>query len=221
MDDISQDFSDDDWGPPGKEPRFGLEKFEDFKSHYENYMNEIGIACSAVDNAKLLSAYNMIESRLGQPLFVFGNGGSAAIASHFCADYNKNIHTDTDIVCRAICLTDNVPTLTAVSNDSHYVYAFSQQLQIYSPENGLVLAVSSSGNSPNIVNGLAAANKMKIPSIALVGFNGGSVKENNLADTIIHVPSNNYGIVEDVHMMILHCIIQRIRKKFAHGTPKL
>mgnify|MGYP000494005485 CR=1 FL=1 len=86
----------------------------------------------------------------------------------------------------------------------------------------IAIAISSSGNSANIINGLAAANKHSMKTIALVGFNGGSVKENNLADTILHVNSNNYGVVEDTHMIILHALIQKLRKdRSAVSNPKL
>lgn len=175
----------------------------------------------AIDPESLVSAYNMIESRINDPLYVFGNGGSAAIASHFCVDYNKGIGQDTHFKPKAFCLNDNIPTITAIANDSHYAYIFSQQLININPDKGLVIAISSSGNSPNIVNGLAAANKLKIPSIAFVGFDGGNVKENRLADTIVHVPVNNYGIVEDLHMFILHAITQRIRSSHGDSSVKL
>ena len=157
------------------------------------------------------------------PVYVLGNGGSAAIASHFCADFNKNIWQDTDFNMRAICLNDNMPTFSAIANDSHYAYVFSQQLAMIKPNKGdIAIAISSSGNSANIINGLAAANKHSMKTIALVGFNGGSVKENNLADTILHVNSNNYGVVEDTHMIILHALIKKLRKdRSAVSNPKL
>ena len=178
---------------------------------FDDYTRKCNGALFALDYSALNKAYELISDYQQFPLFVFGNGGSAAIASHFCADYNKNIWQDTGMNNRAVSLVDNIPTVTAIANDSHYSYVFSQQIEMYKFDEGVVIAISSSGNSANIINGLAAAKKNKLHTIALVGFNGGSVLENRLADIILHVNCNNYGVVEDIHMMILHAITQKIR----------
>lgn len=196
------------------EDKPGEENFEAWDKYFQEFIFKAYDGLVAVEPTSILTAYNTIESHLNDPLYIFGNGGSAAIASHFCVDYNKGISNDTNFKPKAFCLNDNIPSITAIANDSHYSYIFSQQLLTINPTKGLVIAISSSGNSPNIINGLAAANKLQIPSIAFVGFDGGNIKENKLANTIVHVPINNYGIVEDLHMFMLHAIIQRIRSKW-------
>jgi len=187
------------------------------------YTTNIISALSRVDTQKVEEACDLIRSNLYAPVFVFGNGGSAAIAEHFTVDYNKGIWQDTKINTRAISLVSNVSLLTALANDTNYAFVFSKQIDSYNPNgNGLAIAISSSGNSPNILNGLEAAKRNNIKSIALVGFDGGNVKSNNLADVIIHVKKYNYGIVEDTHMVILHSIIQKLRLEYSLvGEPKL
>lgn len=196
---------------------------EDMTSYFIEYYDELFAALAGVQFAEVKAAHKLIRDNIHGPVFVFGNGGSAAIAEHFTVDYNKGIWQDSRINTRAISLVSNVSTLTAFANDTNYAFVFSKQIDSYSPKgNGLAIAISSSGNSANILNGLEAAKRNNIPSIALVGFDGGNVKANKLADVIIHVNSNNYGIVEDSHMAILHSIIQKIRKdESIFGEPKL
>lgn len=195
----------------------------DMTAYFNEYSDNITKAMALVDRFKMQQAYNLISTRTHSPVFVFGNGGSAAIADHFCADYNKGVWLDTKMNTKAISLVSNIPVLTAIANDSNYAYIFSQQINAYNPNgNGLAIAISSSGNSNNILAGLEAAKRNKIMSIALVGFDGGAVLNQNMADCIIHVPFNNYGIVEDCHMIILHSIIQKLRiDNSIVGTPKL
>jgi len=187
-----------------------------------NYANDLHAALISVPEKVLEKAYDFIKYSLYGPTVIFGNGGSAAIADHFCCDYNKGISTDTALRVKATSLCSNGPLITAIANDIGYEYIFEEQIK-YVPVGKPMsaIAVSSSGNSPNIINGLIAAKKNNFKTMALVGFDGGKIKKHNLADIIVHVPSNNYGITEDAHMAILHAIIQKIRFEFAKDKTNL
>jgi phosphoheptose isomerase len=132
----------------------------------------------------------------------------------------KGINQDTDMTASAISLASNGPLVTAIANDIGYEHIFDRQLVYHRPMFGdVVLAISASGNSKNILNGLYRARKLGIHTIALTGFTGGEAAR--IADISVHVPSSNYGVVEDCHMMILHAISQRIRYRDATDRESL
>lgn len=193
------------------------------KNYFTQYRKMLDDALTTVDTEQVQKMYNTFANLAGYPVYIFGNGGSAAIADHFCCDFNKGIYTHTNINMRAMSLNANGPLLTAIANDSAYNQVFAQQLKmIHDPSRlALAIAVSSSGNSPNIMLGLDAARELKIDTIALVGFDGGHVKKQEMADTIVHVESHNYGIVEDAHMAILHSVVQKFRRNHAVNDSKL
>ena len=195
---------------------------------FYNYANDIYDAAHSVDRDAVYSLYNEIVVNIvaGTPIYTFGNGGSAAIAEHLTCDFNKGIYTDVKFKMHFRCLSSNIPTITAIANDIGYDEVFSKQLEYYHDSEritGLAIAISSSGNSPNIVKGLETARKLGIKTAALVGFDGGIVAKYHLADILIHASSNNYGITEDVHMMIAHSIAQNFRRTYCLSgtTPKL
>jgi len=161
-----------------------------------------------VNQPKIDEAYSLLLKNMDN-VVIFGNGGSAAIADHFCADFVKGVRSDTDLKPKCTSLTSNGPLLTALANDMDYGNIFQDQISYHRPS--LSIAVSSSGNSTNVTRGLEFANFIGSKTIALVGFDGGKVLKENMADVVIHVNSNNYGIVEDSHMMILHSLVQKIR----------
>jgi phosphoheptose isomerase len=161
-----------------------------------------------VNQPKIDEAYSLFLRNMDN-VVIFGNGGSAAIADHFCADFVKGVRFDTDLKPKCTSLTSNGPLLTALANDMDYGNIFQNQISYHRPS--LAIAVSSSGNSTNVTRGLEFANFIGAKTIALVGFDGGKVLKDHLADVVIHVNSNNYGIVEDSHMMILHSLVQKIR----------
>ena len=156
------------------------------------------------------------------PMLFFGNGGSAAIANHAVADFTKGIYEDNpQFTCPAISFCTNSPLMTAISNDIHHHEVFDRQLKYLNLPKADVVAISSSGKSMNVVYGLETAKEMGYYTVALVGFDGGYILENNIADDIIHVKSDNYGVIEDCHMMILHCIAQEIRKRTSDNPNNL
>jgi len=173
-----------------------------------NYIIKLFEVAMDVNQPKIDEAYSLLLRNMDN-VVIFGNGGSAAIADHFCADFVKGVRSDTDLKPKCTSLTSNGPLLTALANDMSYLDIFQNQISYHRPS--LAIAVSSSGNSTNITRGLEFANFIGAKTIALVGFDGGKILKDHLADVVIHINSNNYGIVEDTHMMILHSLVQKIR----------
>jgi D-sedoheptulose 7-phosphate isomerase len=147
----------------------------------------------------------------GRTLFMFGNGGSAALASHFVCDIGKGTVTPDRPRLRAISLTDNVPLLTAWANDSSYGEIFAEQLRGVVEKGDLALAISGSGNSENVVRGLQIAREAGAKTIVLTGSSGGRVK--GLADICLLVPSDNMQHIEDAHLFSAHAIFTAIRRR--------
>lgn len=157
----------------------------------------------------LLEAYTNRHS-----VFVAGNGGSAAISDHFMCDHQKGVSFDSrKIFPKFHCLSNNIGLLTAYANDIGYETVFSNQLMCHGEEGDVLIVISSSGNSPNIVKAIETAKILKHKVIAFTGFTGGQAKQ--LADYNIHIPIHNYGVVEDCHQIVMHMLAQYIRKQHA------
>jgi D-sedoheptulose 7-phosphate isomerase len=152
------------------------------------------------------------EARVNdRQVFAMGNGGSAATASHFVADLGKNTRAEGLPHFRAFALTDNVASITAYANDEGYENIFSQQLAASVQCNDVVIGISASGNSKNVLNAISLANEKGATTIGLTGFDGG--KLGSLAQLHIHIPSNRIEQVEDIHMMIEHMVVSAIKEE--------
>ena len=149
-------------------------------------------------------------------LYVFGNGGSAALASHFACDIGKGTVAPGRKRLRAFSLTDNVPLLTALANDLAYKDIFSEQLSDLAQRGEMVLAISGSGNSPNVVQGLEQARNLGLRTLVLTGFAGGRVKP--LADICLVVPSDNMQHIEEAHLCATHVVFRAIRERIAQAN---
>jgi D-sedoheptulose 7-phosphate isomerase/D-glycero-D-manno-heptose 1,7-bisphosphate phosphatase len=181
-------------------------------TYFDTYADEIAQAAKSADGAALdRAAAILLEAYAGgRRVFSCGNGGSAAIANHLQCDHIKNVRACTDLAPRVQSLCANVELLTAIANDTAYDNVFAYQLQSLSEPGDVLIAVSSSGRSPNIVCALAWARDHGLRTIALTGFTGGDAR--TLADVTIHVEAANYGIVEDLHQAIMHALAQFIRQ---------
>jgi D-sedoheptulose 7-phosphate isomerase len=159
----------------------------------------------------------------GRHIFIIGNGGSAATASHMMNDLAKGTLGHKGDApwprFRAIALTDNISLMTAWANDTDYNRIFSEPLKTLAQPGDLLVAISASGNSPNIIAAVEAARQMRLTVIALAGFGGGALAR--LADVAFVVPSDQYGHVEDVHMILDHVISGYLFEKLkaAHAPP--
>lgn len=146
----------------------------------------------------------------GGTIYIFGNGGSASTASHYANDFNKGISEYTEKKFRFICLNDNLPTITAIANDIGYEEIFRFQLRGKLRPGDLVIGISGSGNSKNIVNSLKYAKECGIRTLGITGYDGGKVKQ--LVDVSMHVPVKNIQITEDIHMIFDHLMMTVLYK---------
>ena len=139
-----------------------------------------------------------------QQVFIAGNGGSAATASHFANDLNKLASMGNAKKFKAIALTDNVPLLTAWANDEDYAETFSRQLDNFLNKGDIVIGISCSGNSKNVISAFQLASERDAVTIGFVGFEGGSIEE--IANHVIWVADSHYGRIEDTHAVVCHLI---------------
>ncbi len=140
----------------------------------------------------------------GHQIFVMGNGGSASIASHFACDLGKSTALDGQPRFRVQSLNDNVPLLTALANDLGYENVFKEQMRNLARKGDIVIAISSAGNSENIVRAVEFANEIGAISVAITGFGGGRV--NKIAKFSLVLDSEDYGVVETIHMFVCHTL---------------
>lgn len=190
-------------------------QIEDF---FADYVRRLSEALQKIDKSELEKLYSIIQQGaiLGQTFYVCGNGGSAAIAEHFTCDHSKGVYNNTKgnsffINPKFLSLTNNVSLTTAIANDLGYDKVFSEQLNMFAKKGDVLIVISSSGNSPNIVEAIYAARKIGMKVVSLTGFSGGSAKDN--CDVSIHVPALNYGISEDAHQIVMHILAQYISIK--------
>ena len=142
-------------------------------------------------------------------IYVCGNGGSAAIANHYVCDYSKFLRQHSKLKPKVISLSNNMEIITAISNDISYDEIFKYQAENLFEKNDLLIIISSSGNSKNIIRVLDYANKIKVKSIGFCSFKGGYVKKN--CTIPIYSKINNYGISEDVNHILMHSMMQSIK----------
>ncbi|BCB76628.1 SIS domain-containing protein [Phytohabitans flavus] len=167
------------------------------------YLDELKKVIDQVDVDQVTAVIDTlvrVHDRAGS-VYIFGNGGSASTASHFVTDFNKGIGAS----FRLACLNDNVPTVLAVANDIGYDQVFVHQLHSLLDPTDLVIAISGSGNSPNVVEAVRYAKGRDVETVALVGYDGGQLRE--LADHCIHVPVPDMQKVEDVHLAMNHLMM--------------
>ncbi len=176
------------------------------------YLDELAQAAATIDPLSLDRATEILLDAYTQGRLVFscGNGGSAAVANHLQCDHLKGVRNGTDLQPRVISLSSNIELLTAIANDVGYHDSFAYQLRAQSQPGDTLIAISSSGNSPNILHALQWACDNSLRTIALTGFDGGGAQ--SIAEIAIHVESANYGIVEDLHQSIMHAMAQYIRQ---------
>jgi len=172
----------------------------------ELYKADLLKAIESIDLGKVDQAIEWFrEARdAGRHIFVCGNGGSASTASHFACDIVKGCSFNRDARFRIMALTDQLPTITAYANDVSYDVVFAEQLKNFAERDDLVMAISGSGNSPNVLHAIDYANSIGCRTIALTGRDGGKLGPK--AQLNIQVPVAHMGRIEDAHMNICHMI---------------
>jgi D-sedoheptulose 7-phosphate isomerase len=158
----------------------------------------------------LENAYNNNQS-----IYVIGNGGSAANASHFAQDLAKGIFFEKPVAktMKAISLTDNIAHITAIANDTGYQNIFSAQLNTYAQNSDVLICISGSGNSENIIEAVKAAKQKNMFVIGVTGFDGGQLK--SMSNFSVHVPLHEMCTVESIHSIIFHLIVLELRERLA------
>lgn len=145
----------------------------------------------------------------GNMVYIFGNGGSAATATHFACDLAKRTVVEGQPRFRVISLTDNTAIMTALSNDISYDQVFAEQLEPLVRPGDVVIGISGSGNSRNVLNAIAVARAAGAVTVGFCGFNGGKLKE--MTDLPVHIDHYDMAMVEDVHLMLEHAICEKLR----------
>lgn len=177
-------------------------------SYYDDYMSYLAKVAKTVDRSQLKkAAAAFIEAYdRNKTIFFIGNGGSAATASHFCEDLAEVGRKCKKKIFKCISLTDNVPYITAAGNDYGYQHIFTKQMEGHFSENDLLVSISASGNSPNVIEAIKYAKSIGGKTIGLLGFDGGIAYD--LCDIPIVAVTNagEYGPVEDMHLIFDHLI---------------
>jgi len=201
--------------PPGARPRavpFPAVPYDTAASFGGAYFDELARAAATIDPGSLDRASEILLDAYtrGNLVFSCGNGGSASVANHLQCDHLKGVRNGTDLRSRVVSLSSNVELLTAIANDLGYHDSFAYQLRAQSAPGDVLVAISSSGCSPNIVYALEWARANGVRTIALTGFDGGEAR--SIAEVAVHVDSANYGVVEDLHQSVMHAMAQFIRQ---------
>lgn len=178
--------------------------------HYRNYIALVQETLTKLDLAQLEAVKEALlqAKNAGKGIYIFGNGGSGGTASHIAGDFVKGASYGEEKRYKFICLNDNFSAIGAISNDISFDDIFSEQVKNFAEEGDLVIGLSGSGNSVNVVKAFEEAKKKKAVTVAFCGYTGGKIKE--MADLVVHVPVNDMEIAEDFHLMVFHMIKQSI-----------
>ena len=180
------------------------------KEIISNYLDKVVESCRSLNHDEIISIYDvLIETvRVGGRIYICGNGGSASTASHLQTDLNIAFSITTNSM-PALCLADNLSTITAISNDYCYDDVFFHQLKYLLNEKDVLVTISGSGNSTNVVKAAEYAQNQGNVVISMVGFDGGKLKESS--DYCIQKQVNNMQITEDLHLFCCHLLSTLIR----------
>lgn len=183
----------------------------------KKYFDRLSDVFNKINTDKLDELFITLEKcrKFKKNIFLIGNGGSSSTAAHMQNDINFDVFkkSKTKTPLRLINLSDNTPSITAIANDLSYEDIFNKQIQIYGNRNDMLLIISASGNSKNLIKAAKTSKKMGIKSFGLLGFDGGVLKK--ICDNYLLVPSDKgeYGIVEDIHLIINHIISHWFQNK--------
>ena len=182
-------------------------------SYIHRYIEDLEHTLANLPEERIEQVVHILhEARLNnQQVFIMGNGGSASTASHFVCDLGKNTRVKGIPNFRVMGLTDNMALFSALANDEGYENVFMQQLASHIQSGDVVIGISASGNSPNVVNAIELANSIPARTIGFTGFDSG--KLGGMVDINLHVPSHLIEHVEDIHLVLEHLICKELREK--------
>ena len=182
-----------------------------------DYLDRVCREIDRVDQAQVENLSRLVEAAYaaGRFVFIIGNGGSGANASHLCEDLAKCTLRDFENQkrLRVLSLTDNTPWVMAVANDLHYDRIFLEQLKNLASPGDLLLAISGSGNSPNILKAVEWANANGLTTVGITGFDGGKLKA--IGQHNLHAPVDDMGIVESLHQVVFHWVIDDMYRRIS------
>lgn len=182
----------------------------DFIQDFKKYLDKINK--EEIENAIALIYDSCLKNKT---IFIIGNGGSASNASHLAQDLSRVsiFYQKKENRIKAISLTDNISFITAVANDFGFENIFTSQLKTFANEGDVLIAISCSGNSKNIIHAVNYAHTQNMAVLGISGYDGGELKQ--LSEMQIHVPFNDFGIVESIHSVIFHYLALELRSRFA------
>jgi D-sedoheptulose 7-phosphate isomerase len=180
---------------------------KDYGKQIADYLEWEIQTLNKLDKNSINDIINVLEEarRRDAVIYICGNGGSAATASHFVCDFNKGVSQKKDKKYRFVCLNDNVPSVMAIANDHGYEQIFLMQIEGKIRPEDILFCISGSGNSKNVILAAQYAKSLGVKIIGATGYNGGELYK--LADYRLHVPIDNMQITEDVHMIFDHLIM--------------
>lgn len=187
------------------------------EDHVAGYLDRLTQALEGLPREPLRMLGEMLfrAYRNEKQVFTLGNGGSASTASHMAADLGKNTIGPNMRRFRILSLNDNASMLTALANDLGYENVFCEQLMNLIRPGDLLIVISGSGNSPNVLKAMHYAREQCAEVVGILGFDGGQAA--SLADLSIVVPSDHYGVVEDAHLIINHILVEHFKASLAAG----
>ena len=196
---------------------FPEQKYGAIDAYMDDYVSAYAAGANSVSRESLIRAAEVLTSayRRGNMVYACGNGGSAAISNHLVCDHLKGVQTDTSLSPRVISLSSNIEIITAIANDISYDDVFVFQLQSMAAPGDVLVTISSSGDSENVVRAAQWARDSGMEVIAMTGFLGGRTA--GLATVGLHVEGDNYGVIEDVHQSLMHILAQYIRQAEMDG----
>jgi phosphoheptose isomerase len=194
---------------------------KDFFLDYNKKLSEV-LKNYHYDEIEKITKFLEKSIKTKKKIFVCGNGGSASIANHFLCDFNKGIKISSSkrVIPEIISLTNSIELITAIANDINFNEIFASQLENYAKKNDILIVISSSGKSKNIINAVKFAKKNKLKIISLIGFSENQYLK-KLSEYYINLNTKNYGITEDIFQSIMHMISQYLRKKYSKNKLEI
>lgn len=194
--------------------KFPNKKYKNIESFFEDYFLNLNSSLSSINYSNLnniIKLLNKIYTKEKNKLYVCGNGGSAALSDHFACDHQKILYESKKFKPFIISLVSNFSLGTAISNDINYKSIFTEQLKQTAKKDDVLLVISASGNSKNVIDAIKWAKKNYLTTISFTGFDGGIVKK--ISKINLHIDSKNYGIIEANHQSLINIISQYLKMK--------
>ncbi|NVK04102.1 MAG: SIS domain-containing protein [Flavobacteriia bacterium] len=190
----------------------------------KNISSYLDLVKSTIDGLDGNAIDAMIEAfaktyEAGGNIYTMGNGGSGASASHAAGDFLKGASYGLDKRFKMVCLNDNLPSMMAIANDIGWEDIFVEPLKNFIGKNDLVIGISGSGNSANVVKALTYAKEQGVSTLAMTGFKGGKIGE--IADLHVHAPVMDMEVTEDIHMVIFNIVKKAMMERYMGDNPSM